>query len=785
MRALISALAVAASAVVTVGAGPSVATAAPAGFSDTVVTNVGTLTTVEALPDGRVVVLEQNGRLLRIDDRDGSSDVTTMANLDVCRGGERGLLGFTADPAFVTNGFVYIYRTITSTAPGGCHNRVSRFVMNESGLVLGSERVLVDLISAINTNHNGGDIEIGNDGFLYIATGDAGRDPRGNSGSGGSNDAGQDLSLLNGKILRVSPSSGLAAPGNPFSGPGTADCRLRGNNASTPTTTCREIFSYGLRNPYRFAFDPNTSATRFFINDVGQNTLEEVNEGQIGANYGWPIREGRCPQGQTVPCPGPTGGLVDPISDYGRASGGFVTGGAFIPNGFWPAQYDGGYLVSDGATGTTWVFRGESNLADAEVFLTASAPTDMTFVTGPNGPELWYVQQNGQVHKVTHNTPAGAADSGPLRYEPLPSIERRFDTRDLTPSAPLRGGTTRLVDLEAPAGAEAALVNITLARPQAAGAFVTAWQPRTQRPATATANADVGDVVANASIVPVDADGNVLLFALATTDIIVDVAGFYFGAPDPVRRGRLETVDPFRLVDTRSAPGDLNDFQRVTDGAGDVVTATLDGPLFDMPADLEAVVLIVTGIQSAGPGAGFVTVTPNGATRPDASNLNVNPGTDVRANLVVTSVANGSVDLYLERVRDVTVDVAGYMTSSSAAQGTAGLFHLVAPAREVDTRLNLGFDAFSAGDVRTLDPISVPASASAVAQNLTMIRTGDRGFVTGFPGGIVPMVSSVNAAGANQTRGALGIVPTGTGGTVSYFSEAATHLSVDVFGWFE
>ena len=130
--------------------------------------------------------------------------------------------------------------------------------MTSSGLDLGSERILIDGISSVNGNHNGGDIEIGNDGFLYVATGDAGRDPRGDSGGGGANDAAQDLSLLNGKILRVDRSTGRAAPGNPFTGAGTADCRIRGNAPSTPTTTCREIFAFGLRNPYRFAFDPNT-----------------------------------------------------------------------------------------------------------------------------------------------------------------------------------------------------------------------------------------------------------------------------------------------------------------------------------------------------------------------------------------------------------------------------------------------------------------------------------------------------------------------------------------------
>ncbi|MEP4650795.1 MAG: PQQ-dependent sugar dehydrogenase, partial [Ilumatobacter sp.] len=500
---LAASLVVSSAALVVAGSAPGVVEAVPSGFTDQVVADVGVLTTVEALPDGRVVVLEKNGRLIRIDDRDGSPEVTTLADFSVCSNSERGLLGFALDPAYVTSGFVYVYRTIASGEPGGCHNRVSRFSMGENGLDPGSERVLVDRISSVAGNHNGGDIEVGNDGYLYIAVGDAGSDPRGNSGSAGGNDAAQDRSLLNGKILRVDRSTGFAAPDNPFvDEPGAADCRVRGNSPSTPTTNCKEIFAYGLRNPYRFAFDPNTSATRFFVNDVGQGDREEVDEGVAGANYGWPIREGRCPRGQNPPCAGPTPGLIDPVTDYGREAGRFVTGGAFVPDGVWPAQYDGAYLVSDGAFGTTWSWTGGADLAASPVFLTASGPTDMAFVAGPGATELWYVQQNGEVRKVTPPPAPQSADSGPQRYDALPSPSRRFDTRALTPPAPIGAGRTRLIDIDAPAGASAAFVNVTLVRPQSEGAFATVWQPRTDRPSTSNVNAPAGANVANASIVP-------------------------------------------------------------------------------------------------------------------------------------------------------------------------------------------------------------------------------------------------------------------------------------------
>ena len=116
---------------------------------------------------------------------------------------------------------------------------------------LGTEVILLDNIAATGSNHNGGDLDIGSDGYLYVGIGDAGTDPRLDSGAGGSNDAAQDLSILNGKIARITL-DGDPAPGNPFSGPGTVPCATLGTTAS-PSVQCQEIYSWGLRNPYRFA----------------------------------------------------------------------------------------------------------------------------------------------------------------------------------------------------------------------------------------------------------------------------------------------------------------------------------------------------------------------------------------------------------------------------------------------------------------------------------------------------------------------------------------------------
>lgn len=790
MRRVLLALSITATGLVSsVAGGPApVVSAAPAGFTDELVADVGTLTSIEALPDGRVIVLEQGGRLLRVDDRDGSASIRTMATFSVCSNSERGLLGFALDPAFVQAGFVYVYRTIASSEPGGCHNRVSRFFMDETGLDLSTERILVDRISSVAGNHNGGDLEIGNDGYLYIAVGDAGRDPRGDSGA---NDAAQDRSLLNGKILRVERDSGFAAPGNPFLGAGTESCRVRGNRPDTPNTVCREIFSFGLRNPYRFAFDPNTSATRFFINDVGQNTREEVNEGAAGANFGWPIREGRCPQGQNPPCGGPSEGLVDPVTDYGHDDGLFITGGAFVPNGVWPEQFDDAYLVVDGAFGTMWVWNGEADLADADEFFSASRPTDLAFVTGPSGPALWYVQQNGQIRKVTHSAPGQAADSGPQAYSPLPAPVRRFDSRELSPAAPLRAGQTRLIDLDAPAVATAAMVNIALVRPLSDGANATAWQPRTRRPDTSNVNAPQGENVSNSSIVPLDEDGRMLLFTQATTHVLIDVVGYFSSAPSAVSSGRFEVVDPERVVDTRDSISDVNEYLRLDDGDIDLVRISLSGRtgLPTDAAEIGSVAMVLTAINNEQSDRGFVAAFPTGAPQPATSSINIGGAVDVRANLVIVPLGDlDSVDLVLDHVDDIAVDVVGYFTGDAASPATRGRFHLILPQREVDTRTTVPFGRLVAGGVATLNPSSVPDSASAIAQNLTIAGASARGFLSAFPGGAgatVPEVSNVNVSNAGQVRAALALTRLDAGSESFLSGVSSKELIVDALGWFE
>ncbi|HSB85191.1 MAG TPA: PQQ-dependent sugar dehydrogenase, partial [Ilumatobacteraceae bacterium] len=651
-----------------------------------------------------------------------------------------------------------------------------------------SEVILVDNISSNNRNHNGGDLEIGGDGFLYISVGDAGADPRGGSSP---NDAAQDLSLLNGKILRVVPATGDPAPGNPLNGPGTASCSVRGNLPSTPTTRCQELYAWGLRNPYRFAFDPNTGPDRFFINDVGQNTREEVDEGGIGRNYGWPVREGVCPIGQNPPCadPNPADGFTEPLTDYGRDLGQVITAAAFIPNGHWPAEYDGGYLFADAGSGNMWLMRADRSVDYSHPFAVGlGGIADMAFVATGSSIALYYSMTGGAVRKITTTSATQPADSGPLSFVSVPPGNRVLDTRRADAGAKtVRANTTRYVPMGLDPSVKAVLVNFAFVSPSTPG-FLTAWAGRTSRPLASNINAVSGEFVANSAVVPVDAGGGILIYANANAHVVIDLLGYFTTAPGTVARGRFLAVTPNRIADTRESVSATNQYSR-GNGALPLVHVPVAGR-GGLPAAtmMDAAVLVVTAVTGPGDVPGYVTATPGGAALPEFSNLNTNGAGDIRANLVVVPVAaDGSIDLHTYAVPHVVVDVAGYFTSPSAGSGTAGRFHVSQPFREVDTRIGRGFGRLPGQTSASINPTSVPDNAAAMAQTITIVDNDIPGYVTPYPSdGTQPFVSAGNTTAGGQTHAVLSFTKLSAApASMSYFTFMGTDLVVDVPGYFE
>ncbi len=774
--ALIGPLAVAVSA-----AAPVQAASPIAGFADSSIGSFSKPTTVEWLPDDRIVVLEQGGRV-RIGNP-GGSFTTALTITDICSNGERGLLGFTHDPAFLSNGNVFVYYTRDAAgAPGGCVSRVSRFRMAGSVIEPASEVVLIDNISSVNTNHNGGDLDIGSDGFLYVAIGDAGRDPRGNSGS---NNAAQDRSLLNGKILRITL-DGRPAPGNPLTGPGTAQCATRGNTPSTPTSECQELFAWGLRNPFRIAFDRNDGSNRFFINDVGQSTQEEVDVGAIGANYGWPMREGVCPQGDTAPCAGPAAGLTDPITSYGRSLGTYITAGAFIPNGLWPAEYDGGYLFADGGSGQIWLRRANGSVDyDAPFATGAHGITDMTFGFDTNGRMVLYYVGGGSLRAITPTSAPATPTTAGLKVTPITPV-RAYDTGHAVgvASGSVFNGTTRLIDLNPAVPHKAALVNLTYAATSGVG-FIRTWGTRALRPATSSLNAEGPmSFVANSAIVPLDADGTFLLESSTTGRVVVDVMAWLDEAGGATDDGRFVAMTPVRLADTRQPAGTAlpSGSTNPWTAAGESYNVKVAG-LVGVPNDgtVAAVAMSIAAL-SDGPG-GWAGAHPGGSVWPGTSNVNAVNG-DTRANVVVVPLGgDGSVDIRTFNIANVVIDVVGYLTSNSAPPSTSGLFSFVTPARLVDTRVPVGFGRLGALTTAT---IAYPdgTSVAAAVHNLTAVRTSAGGYVAAHPSNAVPVVSNVNFNGPSQTRAALAFTQLGSDGAGRFTASVPTDFIVDLVGVF-
>ena len=293
--------------------------AVPAGFTrnESWITGLNGATAFAQAPDGRLFVAQQSGALRVV--KNAALLTTPMLSLTVDSSGERGLIGVAVHPNFATNGYVYVYYTTTA---GGAHNRISRFTA--SGDTAGSELVLVDLPALSSaTNHNGGALHFGSDGKLYLGVGD-------NANSSNA----PLLTSVFGKLLRFNDDGSIPTD-NPF--------------YATQTGQNRAIWAFGLRNPFTFAVQPGTG--RIHINDVGENTWEEINLGAAGANYGWPSTEGNTS----------AAGITGPLFTYkhsaaspaGSGPGGFFTGiaiagGAFYPDAApFPTGYRNSYYFAD------------------------------------------------------------------------------------------------------------------------------------------------------------------------------------------------------------------------------------------------------------------------------------------------------------------------------------------------------------------------------------------------------------------------------------------------------
>jgi glucose/arabinose dehydrogenase len=366
----------------------------PPGFIETpAADNLSRPTAMEFAPNGDLWVLEQDGLVKRFQTGSTAGDVVAnISNLGLSSVGERGVLGIAFDLQYSTNKEVYLYYTATSPE---IHNRVSRFTVvdtnaadyyfagaDSSGPDAGAtgiptESIIFDLDNLSGaTNHNGGAIHFGPDGKLYVAAGE-------NAISANS----QSLANALGKILRIN-ADGSIPTDNPF--------------FASATNKGQAIWALGLRNPYTFAFQPGTG--RMFINDVGQNTWEEIDDGLAGSNYGWPSIEGN--QGTPPTSPGT---YVGPLYTYSHGGGTFqgfaITGGAFYPVSpqfpaaqQFPPDYAGDYFFADYVN--DWI--NVLDIATGNVTRFASGASGSVDLRVASDGSLYYLARNdGQVFRVT------------------------------------------------------------------------------------------------------------------------------------------------------------------------------------------------------------------------------------------------------------------------------------------------------------------------------------------------------------------------------------------------
>jgi glucose/arabinose dehydrogenase len=389
---------------------------------------------------GRIFIVMQNGVIRQLPR--GAAPGSSTVFLDIVArvlstSDEQGLLGLAFSPNFATNGIFYVDYV---RADG--HTIISKFrTMDGTANTVGdpaSETVLLR-IADTETNHQGGWMSFGPDGFLYIAQGDGGGggDQHGTCGNG------QSLKALLGKILRIDPTGtvgtqpdcGLDAgpytipPGNPF-----ADGAATGN--------CDEIWLYGLRNPWRDSFD--TANGDLYIGDVGQGCWEEVNRvpaGGSGDNFGWRMFEGRhcynatqgclatnSPAGCTPACsdPAPAGdaipnGTTVPIWEYNSNTGTncSVVGG-YVYRGCRMPDFRGTYFYGDYCTGSVLSFDPSGGTPTNPRTWTTQLGSGLAFGLTSFGTdargELYYADRDGIVYAVVPPLPdfevsgVGAAD---------------------------------------------------------------------------------------------------------------------------------------------------------------------------------------------------------------------------------------------------------------------------------------------------------------------------------------------------------------------------------------
>lgn len=327
----------------------------------------------------RIFIVEQQGLIKVFDNEHSVAQSITFLDITdrVTSGGEMGLLGLAFHPNYESNGYFYV--NYTAANPRRTH--ISRFSVNSSNPNLAdpnSELILIT-INQPYSNHNGGQVTFGPDGYLYIAVGDGGSsgDPQNNA---------QNKTTLLGKILRIDVDNSQASlnyaipPDNPFAG------NVQGYR--------EEIYAYGMRNPWRFSFDFETN--KLWAGDVGQGQWEEIDIILNGGNYGWRCYEGNH-EYNISSCS--ASDYIFPVHEYGHNSqGGYSITGGFVYRGVTVPFLSGKYAYADYVSKRIWALTYDSINGSQNQYL-ITAPANISSFGVDADDELYFVSFDGKIYK--------------------------------------------------------------------------------------------------------------------------------------------------------------------------------------------------------------------------------------------------------------------------------------------------------------------------------------------------------------------------------------------------
>ena len=367
---------------------------------------------IRGVPDSsrRLFIVQQDGQI-RVA-QPGSTATSTFLDLSskifvpVTTSDERGLLGMTFHPQFSTNGKFYV----DYTRAGDGMTVVAEYTVsgaNPNQGDINSERILFTVPQPF-ANHNGGMVEFGPDGYLYIGMGDG----------GSANDPGnraQNPAQLLGKLLRIdvnipqgSQVQYLIPPTNPFTGAGTVRCDT---GSTTNGQTCQEIWTIGMRNPWRYSFDTSTGA--MWVADVGQGTREEVDViASGGGNYGWRVYEGNLCTGNDPSLCNPAN-YIFPLFDYTHILGRCSITGGYVYRGMLNSIPQGTYVYGDYCSGELMTGSNQTVLLDTPRQITSFGQDNNgeVYICYPNG-----LNNQGQIDRITR-AKASADLDGDLKSE--------------------------------------------------------------------------------------------------------------------------------------------------------------------------------------------------------------------------------------------------------------------------------------------------------------------------------------------------------------------------------